>query len=286
MYVHGSFFVYWTNAIAFDIINLKGERSVKITVLTEDTSLCGLPSEHGLSLYIEANGRKILFDTGQSPLFSENAERLGIDLSLVDTAVISHGHYDHGGGLKRFLELNKTAPVYLSRHAFEPHYNGDRYIGLDLSLLDCDRLVLTDGELDLGDGLTLYPASVTPEPEDDGGLTMIKNGEKVADDFIHEQYLEIVENGTKTLISGCSHRGISGITAAFKPDALVGGFHFMKMELDEALAEKAERLSNTETSFFTCHCTGEAQFGFLKKHMKRLRYISTGDSFEIKGDLL
>ena len=60
----------------------------------------------------------------------------------------------------------------------------------------------------------------------------------------------------------------------------------MKMELDEALAEKAERLSNTETSFFTCHCTGEAQFGFLKKHMKRLRYISTGDSFEIKGDLL
>ena len=56
----------------------------------------------------------------------------GVDLAAVDLAVLSHGHYDHGGGLARFLELNSTAPVYLNEHAFEPHYHGaERYIGLD-----------------------------------------------------------------------------------------------------------------------------------------------------------
>ena len=96
---------------------------MKITVLTENTSSCGLPCEHGLSLYIESNGKRILFDTGQTALFAENAERLGIDLSAVDICVISHGHYDHGGGLGRFLEINDRAPVYLSRHAFGSYFN-------------------------------------------------------------------------------------------------------------------------------------------------------------------
>ena len=84
---------------------------MKVTVLSENTSACGLPSEHGLSLYVETNGRKLLFDTGQGDLFARNAEVLGVDLSAVGLAVISHGHYDHGGGLKTFLSLNDSAPV-------------------------------------------------------------------------------------------------------------------------------------------------------------------------------
>ena len=94
---------------------------MKLTVLTENTSRYGLPAEHGLSLYIEANGRKMLFDMGQTGLFAENAQALGIDLSLVEFAVISHGHYDHGGGLKRFLEMNSKAPVYISSRAVGGH---------------------------------------------------------------------------------------------------------------------------------------------------------------------
>ncbi len=78
---------------------------MKITALTENTSKTGLPYEHGLSLYIETEKHNILFDTGQTELFAQNAETLGIDLGKVDIAVLSHGHYDHGGGLKRFLEL-------------------------------------------------------------------------------------------------------------------------------------------------------------------------------------
>ncbi|MBQ2720991.1 MAG: MBL fold metallo-hydrolase, partial [Clostridia bacterium] len=103
-----------------------------VTTLVENTAINdNFCSEHGLSLYIEVKGLRILFDMGQTELFAENAEKLGIDLENVDIAVISHGHYDHGGGLKKFLEINKKAPVYISRFAFEPHYNGsEKYIGL------------------------------------------------------------------------------------------------------------------------------------------------------------
>ena len=77
---------------------------MKITALTENTTECDMPVEHGLSLYIEAGNRKILFDTGKTDIFSKNAEKLGKDISAVDTAIISHGHYDHGGGLEKFFQ--------------------------------------------------------------------------------------------------------------------------------------------------------------------------------------
>ena len=84
---------------------------MKLTTLIENTTLSpALTAEHGLSLYIETRGHKILFDMGQSPAFAENAETLGVDLSEIDLAILSHGHYDHGGGLATFLELNSTAP--------------------------------------------------------------------------------------------------------------------------------------------------------------------------------
>ena len=85
---------------------------MKITSLVENTTADPrLGKEHGLSLYIEAAGKTLLFDMGQSGLFAQNARTLGLDLAKVDLAVLSHGHYDHGGGLTHFLELNKTAPV-------------------------------------------------------------------------------------------------------------------------------------------------------------------------------
>ena len=76
---------------------------MKITALTENTTQCGLPTEHGLSLYIETEKHTVLFDMGQSDLLAQNAASLGVDLRKADAAVLSHGHYDHGGGLKTFL---------------------------------------------------------------------------------------------------------------------------------------------------------------------------------------
>lgn len=87
---------------------------MKITTLVENTTTCSaLGFEHGLSLYIEAAGKTILFDSGASELFAVNAEKLGIDLQRVDAAVLSHGHYDHSGGLKTFFTKNTHAPLYV-----------------------------------------------------------------------------------------------------------------------------------------------------------------------------
>ena len=114
----------------FHKVYLKDGGAMRIRVLAENTAKEGFLCEHGLSLLVETDaGRKILFDMGQSDLFAANAKELSLDLASVDTAVLSHGHYDHGGGLSRFLQVNKKAPVYISRYAFGEYYNGqEKYI--------------------------------------------------------------------------------------------------------------------------------------------------------------
>ncbi len=257
---------------------------MRITVLAENTSRTpALEAEHGLSLYIEMAEHRILFDMGQSDLFARNAAALGVDLRAVDIAIVSHGHYDHGGGLRHFLELNEKAPVYLHRTAFGAHYNGEKYIGLDTALKESPRLVFTEGENSLAAGLTLLDGNGRPCRfyEGESGLTR-RDGDGVsADDFRHEQYLLLEENGRRVLVSGCSHRGIRNVVSWFSPDAVVGGFHFSKLPLDGTLAECAAYLGGYDTAYYTCHCTGETQCEYMKQWMPRLRCIATGDTIEV-----
>ena len=176
---------------------------MQITALVENTSQDKkFGTEHGLSLYIEAGSQKILFDMGQSGLFADNAKVLGISLSDVTIAVLSHGHYDHGGGLAKFLEINKKAPVYISRYAFEGHYNGtEKYIGLNRNLRGNERLIYTDDIVSIGKDLMLYSCNKNPKKFHLGsfGLNAEVNGEMLPDDFRHEQYLLIEEDGKKVL---------------------------------------------------------------------------------------
>ncbi len=257
---------------------------MRITVLSENTSRCGFPAEHGLSLYVETLRHRFLFDTGQSGLFSENAGRLGIDLKTVDFVVLSHGHYDHGGGIRQFLELNDHAPVYMNPYAFEPHYNGtEKYIGLDPRLKESNRIIYTEDSMKISDELTVYFCNDGKKVIDLGsfGLNMVQNARFLPDDFRHEQYLLAEENGKRILFSGCSHKGIINIENWFRPDVLIGGFHFSKLPPDEVLAGYARKLDYYETEYYTCHCTGELQYAFMAKYMRTLHYISTGDTIEI-----
>ena len=258
---------------------------MKITALVENTSCrSDIGSEHGLSLYIETKTHRILFDMGQSELFAENAEKLGVDLAQADFAVLSHGHYDHGGGLLRFLELNPTAPVYMNRHAFEPHYNGtEKYIGLNPALQGNCRLIFTGEEYRITDGLTLYACNGREKTSDfgSGNLNLLENGELIPEDFRHEHYLIIEENGKRVLISGCSHKGILNIAEWFRPDYLIGGFHMMKLGCGDRLREYAEQLNKYDTEYYTCHCTGEAQYAFMSGIISRLNYLSAGQTIEI-----
>ena len=250
---------------------------MKIVTLIENTACReGLTAEHGLSLYIEAGGKKILFDAGESGAFADNAKGLGVDLASVDLAVLSHAHYDHGNGLTRFLTENSHAPVYLHSQAFEQRFNAKgKYIGIDPALEENPRLVFTEGETRLAQGITLLTIPVAPS--DTAGMTVLKDGVRVAEDFCHEQYLLVEEKGRRILFSGCSHKGILNIAGWFRPDVLIGGFHFMNVEKEAFLKNAAEELLRYDTCYYTCHCTGEYQFAVMKNIMgDRLHYLDTG----------
>ena len=259
---------------------------MKITVLCEDTCTReGLCAEHGLSLYIETETHKILFDMGQSDLFARNAATLGIDLAAVDVAVLSHGHYDHGGGLATFLRLNKKADVYVNENAFGDYYSSpEKYIGLEKSLRDHPRVKLVGEYEKITEGLELFACNTREKcvPVNAYGLTEVRNGAHAPDRFLHEQYLLI---DGETLISGCSHKGILNIVEWLPARCVVGGFHFVKLDPAgagrEVLDAAAARLNGTQTAFYTCHCTGVAQYEYLRKRMPRLSYLSCGDVLQL-----
>lgn len=263
---------------------------MRIKVLMENTS-CDerFSAEHGLSLYIETGMHKILFDFGQTNLFAQNAALQDVELEKVDIAVLSHGHYDHSGGLKHFLDINSHAPIYMSGFAFEPHYSGEnRYIGMDQSLYDNSRFIYVADYYKIDETLSLYSCNneIPIMPIDNAGLGMVVNDTVVPEDFRHEQYLVITENGKRIVISGCSHKGIINITNYLKPDILIGGFHFSKVDLNEdgkrRLLTTAEYLKASGAQFYTCHCTGVLQYEYMKEIMgAKLGYLSAGDVIEI-----
>ncbi len=258
---------------------------MKLTVLMENTTCdSALCAEHGLSLYLQTGTHNILFDTGRSPAFAENAKALGIDLQSVDIAVLSHGHYDHGGGLACFLQQNDHAPVYLSQHAFSACYHGsDRYIGIDPALQGNPRLIAVPDTLQLDETLSLSSCNTLPRVQavDSAGLCVQQGDAYLPEQFLHEQYLTIREGEKKILISGCSHKGILNIMAWHKPDVLVGGFHFMNVDVASdqraVLDHAAATLAQYPTQYYTCHCTGQAQYAYLKEKMPtQLHYLATG----------
>lgn len=249
---------------------------MKIVALIENTTCReDLHCEHGLSLYIECRGHRILFDMGQSEAFAENAETLGVDLTKVEAAVLSHGHYDHGGGIGRFLEKNVQAPIYVNSCVFEGHFNAQNQdIGLNPGL-DKRRMIFLDGQTEIFPGITLH--TIPEAPWDTSGLQRMVGNKLVPEDFRHEQYLLLEENGIRVLLSGCAHKGIVQIARSFQPDVLIGGFHLSKIQDKAVLDQIAGDLLALPTRYYTGHCTGREQFLFLKQQMgRRLEELHTG----------
>lgn len=172
----------------------------------------------------------------------------------------------------------------MSRFAFEEHFNAsDKYIGLDPELKSEGRIMLTDGITRIAWNMTIISCNEREKPakSDSAGLKMKSGNDLVPEDFRHEHYLLIEENGKRILLSGCSHKGIINIEDWFRPDYLIGGFHLSKMKTDEALAGISKRLSSYSTKYYTCHCTGVEQYEFMKQYMSSLMYLSTGMTIEI-----
>jgi 7,8-dihydropterin-6-yl-methyl-4-(beta-D-ribofuranosyl)aminobenzene 5'-phosphate synthase len=272
-----------------------------IKVLAENTSVSeNLGCEHGLSLYIETDKHRLLFDTGASGLFAENAQKLGVDLSSVDLAVLSHGHYDHGGGLKTFLSMNKIAKVYINQHAFEKQYANrpggtKEYIGLDETLLPDARIVFCGELCEIDEELELFSGIKGNRLSPSGNKDLLRKigDDFVLDDFTHEQNLIIRKGGKTLLISGCAHNGIVNIIEHFKaetgrlPDYVIGGFHLYnpnnkENEKPETVDEIGNFLLDTKAQYYTCHCTGIESYNRLKTLMgENIKYLSTGNQITI-----
>lgn len=272
---------------------------MKISCLIENTSRRGLPCEHGLSLHLHLNdGRVLLFDMGQTALFAENAQTMGLQLQHVDMAILSHGHYDHGGGLPTFLRINGTSKVYLKKEAFQSHYSlradGLVDIGLDSSFRYHPQLVFCDVFEELSPGMMLFSDVKGRICYPPGNRFLYGPDAHTNDTFMHEQNLWITEGEHRVLLAGCAHAGIVNIIekaielTGTPPTHVIAGMHLMKSGLspqkeERFIAELAEKLKQySQTTYYTMHCTGDEAYQKLKRLMpEQLHRLTTGDQLDV-----
>lgn len=272
-----------------------------IKTLVENTaSSKDFKSTHGLSLYVETKAHKILFDLGPGKLFLENANKLNVPIEEIDTVVISHGHYDHGGALKEFLKVNNKAKIYLQETAFQPYYSNafflKVYIGLDASLKENERFILTKGLFPIDDELQLF-SDISEHRFNTGASKRLlkKVGNRYEPDtFDHEQNLLVKENNSFYLFAGCAHNGIVNIIdkaeqiAGKEMKHVIGGFHLFRLNLEKEDNKKiindlAALLKEKKTLYYTCHCTGEKPYQILHELIgEQMNYLSTGSVLDIK----
>jgi len=260
---------------------------MKIITLIENDSIDeNLKSEHGLSIYIETEQHKILFDTGQSDLFLQNAKNLNIDLTEVDIVVISHGHYDHLGGLIPFLKYNQKAKVYLKKEMFDFQYFSIRkekkkQIGYSDDLLKYNnRFVFVDNKHHFFDNLYFIADIDRNYPLPKGNKILFKEteGQLIRDDFNHELIFVINSLNGLYVFCGCAHNGILNTVSTVQrllPDfaihKVIGGFHliekneFIETETDNEIVTIASELKQLSSgaAYYTGHCTGNHAFNLM-----------------------
>ncbi len=263
---------------------------MKITVLCNDKAVEGFESEHGVSFFVELNGKNYLFDTGSTDVAVKNATKLEINLSRIELIVISHGHYDHLGGLGSVLREAGGKKVLVGEVSFERKFSETTLSSPEDGRTEYERLgaiVETVGtSKEIADGIHVMTAAPFATEERPGEKHLkITEAIKKRDFFDDELSLFVVENGNVTVITGCSHRGIGNIVkqaSGFgKVKNVVGGLHLLH-KTEEELEEIFEYLLGFDIdNFHIGHCTGD---NVVKKIAERfsaeVRELMAGDSFE------
>ncbi len=263
---------------------------MKITTIINDIgNNCQLNNEHGLSFLIEKDDKKILLDGGKTKKALDNFISLGFKTEDIDSIVLSHNHNDHADGLEFFID-KCTANIYLSQNYNKELHAKSCEERIDNSILFnkyADRLKLVGDQLKLYDDVYLcsveYPL-LALMPEDNNLIN---------DDFSHEIYLAIMENGVLSILSSCSHKGIINILTDAKkrfditPTNFIGGLHLAHYVFTEKEPIYPKTIKNIlalqfpNTNIFTCHCTGMPAYNYLKSHLKNISYLSSGDVINV-----
>jgi 7,8-dihydropterin-6-yl-methyl-4-(beta-D-ribofuranosyl)aminobenzene 5'-phosphate synthase len=282
---------------------------MKVIALVENTGIRNrkdLLTEHGLSLFIDSKDQQIIFDTGISGNFHLNAQKLDVNTAEVTLAVLSHHHFDHGGGLATFLEANHKARVYLRNSITEQFYLDifglfKRRIGLDETLFQRhpQRFVHLSQFSEIAPDVFILTKIKTqhPMPKGNRHLFIGTGSAKRLDDFEHELILVIKQSTGLVVFTGCSHHGILNMLDAVLEHfagqtikAVFGGFHLIDLPLINSMAgskDDIEELGKVIQKYpiekvYTGHCTGLKAYRILKEVMgAKLEYFATGEKTEV-----
>ena len=263
-------------------------RTIRVTILVENTAGGrDLLGEHGLSFWIEAGPKRVLLDTGQGNVLLGNARKLGVGLELVDVIVLSHGHYDHTGGLRDALRAERRTKVYAHPAAFRPKYarnmNGTaRDIGMPF--LDetkirerADELIWTNRPTEIWDGL--FVTGEIPRVtdfEDTGGAFFLDEQCQEPDPLIDDQAMFFEATGGTVVLLGCAHAGVINTLAYVRQltnnrpiHAVMGGMHLVNAS-PERISRTIEALQCLNiVHLIPAHCTGAAAVTKLQKAFPR-----------------
>lgn len=274
-------------------------KSIKIKVVVENSvSERKYLSEHGLSFHIDTGEKKILFDCGQGAAFYANLYPMGIYLSLIDIVALSHGHYDHTGGLEYILSRNSRAVTYAHPAAILPKFKNENGSVREIGMPEFSKNSLIKGysrfkqaakptEIAAGVFLT-GEIPRRHEEETIGTENFCKDVTgKIPDDILDDQSLFIKTPGGTVVLLGCAHSGLINtldyvhmLTDGKPFAAVIGGTH-LRSASEARISWTLKELTRFRIGKIApAHCTGvSATNAIMNAYPESFSKCDTGSVF-------